>query len=212
MLPIFNFCQQQFALVQDNNVTVGRLQDLAGQHGVKPFVFFDSDHREAACVIPTAVEWAIEEFNLDAREIAAETGIFEVLRRNQAVVHRAQPASRIAQLASSQHADAIVTVGDLGKPVGVFFPGIVAERLSETRIVRDSLSRFLQTQIRALGNIDHLADAIRVLEKEGIDFHSEQLNLYGAEPYMCQADGGHFRNSCPCPDHPGASCGRVNLA
>jgi hypothetical protein len=212
MLPILNFCQQRFALVQDNNVTVERLQDLAGQHGANPFVFFDAEHREAACVIPTAVEWAIKEFDLDAKEIAAETGIFNVLRRNQAVVHSAQPASRIAQLASSQQADAIVTVGDVGKPVGVFFPGIVAERLSETSVVRSSLSRSLQRQIRALGNVDHLADAIRVLEKEGIDFHSEQVNLYGAEPYMCEADGGHFRNSCPCPYHPGASCGRVNLA
>lgn len=211
MLPIFNFCQQEFALVQDNDVTVGRLQDLAGQHGVKPFVFFDADHREAACVIPTAVEWAIKEFNLDAKEIAAETGIFEVLRRNQAVVHRAQPASRIAQLASSQQADAIVTVGDLGKPVGIFFPGIVAERLSETRVVKDLLSP-LQTQIGALGGVHHLAEAIRVLEREGIDFHSEQVNYYGGEPYVCQADGGHFRNSCPCPYHPGASCGRRNLA
>jgi hypothetical protein len=188
------------------------LQDLAEQHGVKPFVFFDAAHRETACVIPTAVEWAIKEFNLHPKDIAAETGIFEVLRRNQAVVHHAQPATRIAQLASSQQAGAIVTVGDLGKPVGVFFPGIVAERLSETRIVRDSLSRFRQTQIKALGNVNHLADAIQVLEREGIDFHSEQVNFYGAEPYMCEADGGHFRNSCPCSYHPGARCGRVNLA
>jgi hypothetical protein len=214
MFPIFDFCQQKFNLVQSKNVTIGNLQEIAGQHGDDVFVLFDPVYRESACVIPEAVEWAVHKFQLAPNEIAAKTGIFKILRRNQAVVHRDQPAVRIAELASSEDVDAIVAVSDVAKPVGIFLPGIVAERLTKTRFVTDKLSSALQTQVRSLRGVGNLSQAIGALETQGLSFHSEKLNIYGGEPYVCDgggAAGPHFRNSCPCRYHPGAGCRRRNI-
>jgi hypothetical protein len=214
MTSILNFCQQKFQLVQSDNVTIGKLQTLAEQHGDQPFVFYDATHRESALVIPEAVTWAVHKFELGPDEIAAGTGIFELLRRNQAVVDRDQPASRVAKLASSREAGAIVAVADKGKPVGVFLPSIVAERLPETRFVIDKLPSALQTQVRSLRGLDKLSQAIEVFETGGLSFHSARVNVYGGEPYVCDGggeDGPHFRNSCPCRWHPGAGCTRRSI-
>jgi hypothetical protein len=215
MFPIFDFCQQKFKLAQTRNATVGDLQKMAEEHGDDVFVLFDADHLESACVIPEAVKWAVHKFQLAPNEIAARTGIFKILRRNQAVVHRDQPAARIAELASSQDIDAIVAVGDAGKPVGIFLPGIVAERLPETRFVTDKLSSTLQTKVRSFTGIDNLSQAIGTLEIQGLSFHSEKLNIYGGEPYVCDGGGEagpHLRNTCPCRYHPHAGCRRRNIA
>jgi hypothetical protein len=209
---IFNFSQQKFRLVHKDNVTVGQLETLANQHADKPFIFYDGIQREAACVVPARVKWAIEKFNLAPGEIAARTGIFDILRRNQGVVHRDQPSSRIAQFALSEDLDAVLVVGDKGEPAGLFLPGLVAERLPKTPFVKDLLPPALRQQIQALKNLDDLPQAMAKIETQDVAFHSELVNEFGGEPYICEGDGGHIRNSCPCPSHPFARCSRRQIA
>lgn len=210
--PVIDFSLKHFTPVRADNVTIGKLEELAVAHGDSPFVLYDAANRETACVIPEAIQWAVKKFDLDSNEIAAETGIFKVLRRNQAVVNRDQPASRIARLTSSQDVNAVIAVAADGTPEGVFLPGVVSERLHETHFVKNSLPPVLQTKIQSFaGNI---VKGIDVIELHDVSFHSEKINVYGGEPYVCegnQDDGPHVRNSCPCQYHPGAQCRRRKL-
>ena len=207
--PIIDFSQQKFQLVQNDNVTIGDLETLAESHGNDPFIFYDGAHREVACVIPEAIKWAVQKFNLHSNDVAADTGIFKVLRRNQAIVHRDQPASRVAHLAASQELGAVIAVGDNGKPDGLFLPALVKERLLETGFVKRELSPSMRSRIHSFSG--NLVQVIGAIETQELSFHSEGVNIYGGEPYICQGDaedGPHIRNSCPCQYHPGSQCMR----
>jgi hypothetical protein len=105
-----------------------------------------------------------------------------------------------------------MVVNDHTLPVGVFIPGLVAERLPNSHMVISS-SQELQNAVRTALAAGDLVRAIEAIEGEHTEFHSETLNQNSPDPYVCENHGKpHKRSKCPCDIHPGASCGRREVA
>jgi hypothetical protein len=131
------------------------------------------------------------------------------LRRRQITVKSDQPAETVAKLANMSHAEFVIVVNNQRTPNGLFIPNVVAEKLPQASMVQQMphLRQEVELQIAAY----NLTGAISHIEKIIKDFHSERINFDVPDPYICsgdEEDGPHNWNSCPCPYHPLAACGK----
>ena len=208
-MAIINFSNQTFKLVEVPDLKVDDLMQLATQNEPRLFVVHDPKHKASALVIPELVKKVVENAKLDRDQLATDVGLMGVLRRRQITVNGDQPAETVAKLANMSHAEFVIVVNNQRTPSGLFIPKVVAERLPHASMLQQmpSLQHEVQLQIAAY----NLTGAISKIEKIIKDFHSERINLDVPDPYICSGDdedGPHNWNSCPCPYHPSAACGK----
>ncbi|HEV2834997.1 MAG TPA: hypothetical protein VGW58_06755 [Pyrinomonadaceae bacterium] len=207
-MAIINFSNQTFKLVEVPDLKVKDLMQLAKENQPRLFVVHDPKHKASALVIPELVRKVVEKANLAPSQLATD-GLIAVLRRRQITVKGDQPAETVAKLASMSHAEFVIVVNNQRAPSGLFIPNVVAKNLPHARMVQEmpGLQREVELHIAS----DNLTGAINKIEKIIKDFHSERINLDVPDPYICEGDeedGAHTWNSCPCPYHPSAACGK----
>lgn len=107
------------------------------------------------------------------------------LRRQDRVgiVEASTHAVDAAILAEQKKYRALIVV-DHDRPVGVFFPEHLAKVLPGHHLVPFAAAGL------------EVSEIIRRLDAAGVDFHSEQVNIY---IWTCPA--GHVTDGNPCPDH-----------
>jgi hypothetical protein len=209
MIPIIHFAWQRFIPTQIQNVRVGQLYDLARKNPVQElFVFNDPTHQLSALIIPELVTSIVDELNLPFWESAADVGLLDIIRQDHIAVHMNQPASVVTRLAAKMDAQTVIVVNDDAIPVGLFMPGVVAERLPQASILGQGSVNLRGTVSTQVASRD-LAAAIASIEAEMLAFHSEFLNEHAPDPYVCEGFGTpHKRTICPCDIHPAATCGK----
>jgi hypothetical protein len=208
-MPILNFSNQTFKVEKIANIKVEDLVQLAHQNQPRLFVVHDPVNKASAVVIPELVIKVVDELKLSPELPAADVGLMGALRGRQITVKADQPATTIAQLANLSKAEFVIVTDQQRTPTGLFVPNVVAERLPQASMVQERPD-LQQIILERLAEND-LTGAIAQVEKRIKDFHSEKVNQDAADPYICSGDnddGPHHWNSCPCPYHPGAACGR----
>ena len=211
MIPIIHFSWQWFIPTQIQNVRVGQLYDLALKKSMpnpELFVFHDPTHRLSALIIPDQVTHIVGVLDLPFWESAAAVGLLDIIRQDHITVHMNQPASLGTQMAAKMDGQTVIVVNDDAIPVGLFMPGVVAERLPQSSMLLQS-STDLQEAVSTQLDGGDLAEALASIEAEMLAFHSEGLNINAPDPYVCEGLGApHMRTNCPCDIHPTATCGR----
>jgi hypothetical protein len=207
-MPILNFCDHEFLLVKEDNVSVERLRQLAEKAKAGLFVIFDPQQHAAALILPELVTSAVSYFKWEPEASAADVGLLSFLRRGQLTVNQGQEAGQVARLAIAAEAWAVLVLDPKGKPVGVFLPRVVAARLS-SRSAQASFPPILAaSRVHPQGfyGLQALPWVLEELDREVPGFHNENLNSRAADPYWC--DAGHNVEHCPCSVHIGSNCAR----
>jgi hypothetical protein len=215
MIPIIDFCWQEFNPVEVDDVEVRHLYNLSKQHGPDLFVLHDRVHRMSALVIPDLVTETVERLdllNLRGETSAAAIGLLDLLRRDQITVNFEQPASLVVIAAAWQQAGTVIAVDNSARPRGLFIPSTVAERLPQASLIQEQ-SPQLRESVGQLTRIGNLAGAIVAIESKFDSFHSEHLNRHAANPYICDGPLPHKTFSPPpCREHSGAIVTMRNVA
>jgi hypothetical protein len=214
MIPIIQFCWQDFKPVEVDDVEVRRLYNLSKEHDRDLFVLHDRIHRMSALVIPDLVTETVERLdllNLQGETSAAAIGLLDLLRQDQITVNFEQPASLVAIAAAWQQAEAVIAVDNNARPRGLFIPSVVAERLPQASLIQEQSPQFRQS-VGQLSQLGYLAGAIVAIENKFDSFHSERLNHHAATPYICSGPEPHMASSSFCDEHPNANHSMRNVA
>jgi hypothetical protein len=213
MISVYDLSWQNFKAVEVLGASVGDLVQLA-HNGEQAFVFYDRQARLPALVQPGQVFQIVDEFGLRQAESILETGLLDLLRRGQMMVHTSQPAARAAGMAERYGIPVVIAVGLDNYPQGLFVPSVVVERIPQGYLFQQQTSPELRDEFIRLSRAGRFGAAINALGKEHEEFHAEPVNIVAADPYYCQGGGGHWASSCPCgdPNHDTKQCGRSQLA
>lgn len=206
MIPIHSFCWHEFHPVQISNCTVGSLNDIVtNRNSPELFVFHDPVERNVFLVIPEVIISSVTGLHIPMQENLKFTGLLDVLRQGQMMVHKDQPASQVIQLAVHTGIHVIIAVDDFTNPVGLFFPSLAVQRLPQTGLFQSAFIQF--------NSLSDLPTAIMAFEASNADFHSERMNLAAPDPFVCSSGGrSHTVSSCPCNVHPKGQCGRRKVS
>ena len=211
VIPILDFAWQDVRPVEFSNPQLGDIHAQCVQYGPELLLAHDVVNRWSALIIPEVVDRLVAEFEIPVTASATASGVVDVLRQGHITVSGDQPASMVVRLAQSMDAAVVVIADGADRPVGLFLPAVVAERLSRTSLVRHESSPFVQyVAERAEGD---LVAAISAIESEHTSFHSESLNQNVSDAYIC--DGGgipHHVAFCPHRPHPSGPCGHRRVA
>jgi hypothetical protein len=206
MIAILDFSWRDFVLFEGVDASVGDLRCLADEHSPDLFLFHDTAVRSSALIIPDQLIRIVEESGMEHDEPAIDSGLLTILRKDQLTVSSREPARLVALVAEEKEAHAVIVTDRFRQnvPVGLFFPGVLRERLQYTSLVRNSS---LAPAIKELTDEGDIVGAITAIEDKHDEFHSESINFSRPNPYVCAGDGpSHMRSTCPCEYHPNASC------
>ena len=78
-MPIVNFCVRDFRLVEERDITIERLVDLAAQTEGKHFVVHDPLHRASVLVSPVQLGKALQGDYIPPNASAAKMGLLSLL-------------------------------------------------------------------------------------------------------------------------------------
>jgi hypothetical protein len=217
MVPIVDISWHEFKSEQSENPSVGDLYNLANQYSPELFIFHETSARWSAVVIPELVVKTVDDLQFDHGSPASAVGLTDLIRREQLTVNRNQPASIVAQLAWLQEISQVIVVDENLKPIGLFIPSNVFERLLDTLSgnLIDSLRTGLETNLNQGLAQGGLVNALKEIEKVKQSYHSERLNYQDPDPLVCQAKGRiHSTSFCPCqrPGHSGGPCSKRKIA
>lgn len=208
MIPIGQFCWQDFVLEEHENITIGALTDMAynAAHQDQLFVLHDPAHRQSALVMPPVVIDVVDQLGLSYDQVAAEAGLFDVLRARQLIVRGDQTASQTAALAAWHDADVILTVDEFWRPEGLLIVPVMLATLLDRRLILQAPLEF-QQRLKRLVGLNDLPGAFSLVEMQYDYFHSESRMVHMRTPYVCSGYGEiHTIGHCPCSRHPGADC------
>jgi len=211
VIPILDFAWQDVSPVELSDPRLGDIHAQCMQYAPDLMLAHDVVNRWSALVIPEVVDRLMTEFGIPVTASATTSGVVDVLRQGHITVRGDQPASLVVRLAQSMDAAVVVIADGADRPVGLFLPAVVAERLSRTTLVRYESSPFVQYVADRAE--DDLVAAISAIESEHTSFHSESLNQNVSDAYLC--DGGgipHHVAFCPHRPHPSGPCGRRHVA
>lgn len=206
MIPIVDFCWQNFNPVEIWNLSVRELVDLAGRHDPKdPFVVvYNKQYHLPILVFDDVVAQLAESLKLPPDASALTTGLLDLLKQGQVTVRENEPASRVAWLAIEHDIEVVTAANDDAIPVGLFIPSIVTERLPKTTKLQQC-SPHLQETIGRLTKVDDLPWAIMALEGELNQYGSERLKGQDIRRFQCQDHGKpHYIFRPKCENHPTA--------
>jgi hypothetical protein len=176
----------------------------------RAFVLTDTTCWRSVLVAPSALRWAVEHGIVHRQDPIKESGFLDFLGCGQVVVAGDRPASAVAYLLKETTAGVALVVSPTLEAVGLFVPASIAERLPRASMFSQGSSRTRVLVQSALG-VGDLPAAIATIESDFADFHSELLNFANPEETFCQGGGGHSVAQCPCPQHPGAACTRLEI-
>lgn len=213
MISVYDLSWQDFKAVEIMGASVGELAQLA-RKGEEAFILYDQQARLPALVHPGQVLQILAESRLRENESILESGLLDLLRRGQMMVHTDQPAGRVAEMAERYGMTVVVAVGLDNHPQGLFIPSVVVERIPQGYLFQQRTSPELRDEFMRLSRAGRFAAAIDALSKEHDEYHAEPVNFNSPDPYYCQGGGGHWASSCPCRDktHDPKKCGRSQVA
>jgi hypothetical protein len=206
MIVILDFSWRDFRPFERADASVGDLLYLAQQHSPDLYLFHDTAVRSSALIIPDQLIRVVEEFGMPRDESAIDSGLLTILRKDQLTVSSREPARFVTLVAEEKEAHAVIVTDPYRQdiPIGLFFPGVLQERLHDTSLVRESS---LVPAIKERMDEGDIVGAITAVEDKYDEFHSESLNFRRPNPYVCAGDeGSHISSKCPCNLHPDASC------
>ena len=201
MLRILDLSWQRVVVVETVRPTISRLRDVTVTADQLPVVM-DTSTRSSALVLTNVLDWAQSHLSLPETSSSADTGLWDIIRKNQIEVHQDQPALLVARMASETETGVVHVVNDNGIPVGVFVPHSVQERLVQSELINK-----LDLHLPQTSEPDELSAIIRILDPRFDEFHDESLNHITPTVLVCHSKPAHVVKRCPCKQHRGVPCG-----
>lgn len=195
MLRILDLSWRPIIVVETIRPTISWLRDVTVTADRLPVVM-DTSTRSPALVLTNVLDWAQAHLSLPGTSSSTETGLWDIIRKNQIEVHQDQPASLVAQMANETDTGVVHVVNDNGTPVGLFVPHSVQERLIQNEIVGERDLHLAQ----ASGS-DELSAIIDILDSRFAEFRDESLNYIAPTILVCHSKPAHVVKRCPCKQH-----------
>ena len=185
--------------------TVGAIYELASAHGSNLFLIHDVSREWSTVVIPDLVLQFVDDAETPFADPVSATPLSEELSRGQMEVDANEPAIEVAEMCQEHGAWAVIVKSE-GRPVGLFIPSVVAQRLLDTTMIATGPSDLRET---VAANEFDITSSIRAIDAALTGFHSENLNYRAPDPYICEGGGQpHHAWMCPHSPHPAGPCGR----
>ena len=200
MLRILDLSWQRLVVMETVRPTIAQLRDVTVTADRLPIVM-DASTRSSALVLTNVLDWAQLHLSLPGTSRSTETGLWDIIRKNQIEVHQDQPALLVAQMASETETGVVHVVNDNSIPIGLFVPHSVQERLAQSELVNE-----LDIDLTQTSRPDELSAIIRILDSRFDEFHDESLNYMAPTVLVCHSKPAHVVKRCPCKQHK-APCG-----
>jgi|HubBroStandDraft_4_1064222.scaffolds.fasta_scaffold491492_1 hypothetical protein len=207
MIPIVDFCSQNFKTVEILEGSIKELVDVTNKQDPQdPFVVVYNKHFPlSVLVINDRVDQLVKLLNLSLDDSVVRTGLLDLLRQGQVTVGENEPAGRVASLAIENDIEVVIAISNDAVPVGLFIPGTITECLPQTIGEIQGSSPQLQETIRQLTKVGDLPRAIMALEGEYNHYRSSRLASQDQKVYDCQDHGtSHPVFQASCSRHPDA--------
>jgi hypothetical protein len=195
MLRILDLSWRRLVVVEAVRPTISRLRDATVTADRLPIVV-DASTRSSALVLTNVLDWAQLHLSLPETSSSVDTGLWDIIRKNQMEVHQDQPASLVAQMASETETGVVHVVNDNGIPVGLFVPHAVQERLIQNELIGEMDLHLTQTS-----GPDELRVIIDILDSRFDEFRDESLNYIAPTILVCHSKPAHVVKRCPCKQH-----------
>jgi len=146
MLRILDLSWQRLMVVETVRPTISRLRDVTVTADRLPIVM-DASTRSSALVLTNVLDWAQLHLSLPETSSSMDTGLWDIIRKNQIAVHQDQPALLVAQMASE-------TLESLVQPTR--FGNVLAAGESRTIHRYNISAEFLWPRLTLLAHNDRL--------------------------------------------------------